>query len=215
MGALAKRKIQARREVTEERILDAFESVLRRGGIRHLSINAVVAEARLSKTLIYRYFGNLAGLVRAWGQRRAVFLDSDPPEGTGEENFENFKDLLESDLLRTANHLRTHPVTLEFLAEELTGQNEYSEAFNEVRRRSRQASTRRMMRDARYMDPDNRRLVVLMYAAITHLSMRARHSPSFFGIELDTEEGWDQIMSFVQGIFDDARLAAEVREGKS
>ncbi len=215
MSPVSKRKIQARREATEERILDAFEAVLRAGGIRHLSINAVVAKARLSKTLLYRYFGNLAGLVRAWGQRRAVFLDSDPPEGTGEEKFENFKDLLESDLLRTAAHLRTHPVTLEFLAEELTGQNEYSEAFNEVRRRSRQASTRRMMRDSRYMDPENRRLVVLIYAAITHLCMRARHSPSFFGIDLDTEEGWEEIMSFVHGIFDDARLAAEVRKGNT
>lgn len=210
----AKRAIQARREDTEDRILDAFETVLCSGGIRNLSINAVVAEAGLSKTLVYRYFGSLSGLVQEWGRRRAVFVDTDPPEGTGEENFPEFLDLIESDMQKTAAHLRSHPVTLEFLAEELTGHNEYSEAFNEVRSKTRRGSIRRMMRDSRYTQPENRGLIVLVYAAITHLAMRSRHAPSFFGINLNTDKGWDEAMSFVAGIFDDARLAAKYRKEK-
>jgi AcrR family transcriptional regulator len=211
----AERNRQARRLATEERILDAFEAVLERGGIRALSINAVVAEAGVGKTLVYRYFDGLSGLIRAWGERRAMFVDPDPPEGTGEDRFDDFKDLIESDLLKTAAHLRSHPVTLEFLAEELAGHNEFSDAFNEVRRRTRQASVRRMMRDSRYVEPENRRLILLIYAAITHLAIRAQHSPSYFGMDLASEEGWAQIIEGVQGLFDDARLAARMRRSGS
>jgi len=205
---------QARRIHTEERILDAFERVLVDGGVRELTINAVIAEAGVSKTLIYRYFDSLAGLIRAWGERRAMFINPFPPEGIGEEHFADFKDLIESDLLRTAEHFRSQPVALEFLAEELTGRNEFSDAFNDVRQKTRQASVRRMMRDPRYMEPENRRLILLVYAAITHLAMRARHSPVFFGINLSSEEGWSQVMDMVQGLFDDARLAAEKRSSE-
>lgn len=211
----AERNRQARRLATEERILDAFAAVLERGGIRALTINAVAAEAGVGKTLIYRYFDGLSGLIRAWGERRAMFVDPDPPQGTGEDRFDDFKDLIESDLLTTARHLRSQPVTLEFLAEELAGHNEFSAAFNEVRRRTRQASVRRMMRDSRYVEPENRRLILLIYAAITHLAIRAQHSPSYFGLDLSSEEGWGQIMGCVEGLFDDARLAAELRRMKS
>lgn len=211
MGGAPVPKRQARRKATEDRILDAFETVLNQGGIRNLSINAIVAEADVGKPLLYRYFGNLPGLVQEWGRRRSVFVDTDPAEGTGEERFEDFKDLIESDLMQHAEHLRSHPVTLEFLAEELTGKNEFSAAFNEVRDRTRKASIRRMMRDKRYTEPENRRLIVVLYAAITHLALRSRHSPSFFGIDLDTEDGWNEIIGFIQGIFDDARLAAKHR----
>lgn len=204
---------QARRQATEERILDAFETVLARGGSRNLTLNAVAAEAGVGKPLVYRYFGDLPGLVAAWGRRRSLFVDPDPATGTGEDAFEDFKDLIESDLRQHAGHLRSHPVTLEFLAEELTGKNAFSSAFNEVRDRTRRASVRRMMRDHRYADDANRRLIVVLYAAITHLALRARHSPAFFGIDLASEEGWAEVMGFVTGLCEDARVAARARRG--
>jgi len=211
MNAMGDGKRQARRKATEERLLDAFEAVLAEGGIRNLTLNAVATEAGVGKPLVYRYFGDLAGLVEEWGRRRSAFVDTDPAGGTGEEAFDDFKDLIESDLRQHAAHLRSHPVTLEFLAEELTGKNAFSTAFNEVRDRTRRASMRRMMRDDRYTRADNRRLIVLLYAAITHLALRARHAPSFFGIDLASDEGWEEVMSFVDGLCEDARLAAGAR----
>lgn len=173
----------------------------------------MVAEAGVGKPLVYRYFGDLSGLVRAWGERRTMFVDPDPAEGTGEEHFDDLKDLIESDLMKNAEYLRSHPVTLEFLAEELTGHGEQSEAFNAVRNQVRRASIRRMMRDSRYMLPENRRLTLILYAAITHLALRERYSPSFFGVRLDTRKGWDDVLAMIAGIFTDARQAELYRKG--
>ena len=71
------------RPATEAALLDAFEAVLLRDGLRNLSVNAVVEEAGVGKPLLYRYFGDLDGLVRAWGERRGLWADlaarGDPP----------------------------------------------------------------------------------------------------------------------------------------
>lgn len=205
------RKASPARRATEERILDAFEVVLLRDGMRNLSLNAVVAEAGVGKPMLYRYFGDLAGVVRAWGERRTMFVDPDPGNRPPDPPDADLKDVIESDLVRNAEFLRTHPVTLEFLAEELTGRSSLSEAFNGVRDQVRRSSVRRMTRDSRYMLAENRRLALIIYAAITHLALRARYSPSFFGIDLASDMGWQQIMAMVAGLFEDARLAEKAR----
>ena len=66
----SKNKHQIRREATEEAILDAFERVLLRDGARDLTLNAVMKEAGVAKPLLYKYFGDLTGLARAWGKKR-------------------------------------------------------------------------------------------------------------------------------------------------
>ena len=63
------------RSTTEEALLDALETVLQRDGLRQLSVNAVVEAAGVGKPLLYRYFGDLQGLVQAWGKRRGFWAE--------------------------------------------------------------------------------------------------------------------------------------------
>jgi AcrR family transcriptional regulator len=49
----------------QERIVAAATTLIRRGGVRDVRVQAVAAEAGVSTPLIYHYFGNRAGLVRA------------------------------------------------------------------------------------------------------------------------------------------------------
>jgi AcrR family transcriptional regulator len=49
----------------QERILAAATAQIRRGGVREVRVQAVAAEAGVSTPLVYHYFGNRAGLVRA------------------------------------------------------------------------------------------------------------------------------------------------------
>lgn len=48
-----------------ERIIDAAERLLRERPYRDLSVDAVMVEAGLSRTIFYRHFESLAGVVRA------------------------------------------------------------------------------------------------------------------------------------------------------
>ena len=184
-----------RRAATEDTILDAFERVLARDGMRRLTVNAVVEEAGVGKPLLYRYFGGLNGLVAAWGERRRFW----PPAGGGAEarTPEEFRDSIRRELLDTANYLKSHPVTLEFLAEELSAPGDTSTAFDQVRRDRGRALMKTMLTDQRYASRENRRVIIVLYAAITYLALRSRASPSFMGLRLDTDEGWADALAMI------------------
>ncbi|MCG8375223.1 MAG: TetR/AcrR family transcriptional regulator, partial [Chlorobiales bacterium] len=184
-------------------LLDAFEKVLVRSGIRKLSVNSIVEAARVSKPLLYRYFGDLPGLVRTWAARRA-FSRSQSGEGTETRipivDDGDFHRQIAGDLIASANALRSSPVTLELLAEELTANSDISEAFQEARGEQGRFFQKAMLTDERYVQPENRRLIIILYAAITYLAMRSRRSPRFMGLRLDTDEGWEEALEMVRGI---------------
>jgi AcrR family transcriptional regulator len=191
----------ARREATENALLDALESVLLRDGLRNLSVNAVVEAAGVAKPLLYRYFGDLAGLARAWGQRRGFWAtsgDVDGPRSRLEREDRKFRCRIADELLASAQYLRAHPVTLEFLAEELTAESDLSAAFDEAREVHRRPFLRTMLSDPRYLRRDNHRVIVIVYAALVYLAMRSRRSPNFMGIRLDTEAGWRDVLAMAR-----------------
>jgi AcrR family transcriptional regulator len=180
------------RSATEDALLDALETVLQRDGLRNLSVNAVVEAAGVGKPLLYRYFGDLQGLVQAWGKRRGFWAEveaSGPPSHHARDD-QAFREQIADELVASAEHLRTHPVTLEFLAEELTADSDLSPAFAAAREDCRRPFLKTMLADRRYLRRDNHRLIIIIHAALNYLAMRARRSPNFMGLRLDTEAGW-------------------------
>ncbi len=189
------------RQGTEDALLDALETVLLRDGLRNLSVNAVIEAAGVGKPLLYRYFGDLAGLVRAWGERRGLWADlsaqGEPPSRHAPDDL-SFREQVADELVGVAEYLRDHPVSVEFLAEELSANTDFSEAFAAARADHRRPFLRTMLADPRYLRRDNRRLIVVLYAAAMYLSMRAARSPAFMGLRLDTEAGWNDAMAMVR-----------------
>jgi AcrR family transcriptional regulator len=198
-----------KRAATEDALLDAFERVLARDGIRNLTVNAVVEEAGVGKPLLYRYFGGLDGLVAAWGQRRQFWPPPVAPDAKlrARETPQAFRRRVHDELLQTAEYLRSHPVTLEFLAEELSARTDISPPFARVRRDRGRALMKTMLSDERYARRDMRRLIIVLYAAVAYLAMRSRRSPAFMGMRLDTEEGWADAMSMISELMDIASPA--------
>src|SRR5580704_17063396 len=62
------------RPATERRLIHAVEKLLVRGGFGVLGPSAVAREAGVDKMLIYRYFGNLDGLVSAVAKSPELFI---------------------------------------------------------------------------------------------------------------------------------------------
>ena len=84
---------------------------------------------------------------------------------------------ISDELVASAEHLRAHPVTLEFLAEELTATSDLSAAFAEARDDCRRPFLKTMLGDPRYLRRDNHRVIVIIHAALNYLAMRSRRSP--------------------------------------
>lgn len=196
-----------RRIATENRLLDALETVLVRDGIRQLSLNSIVEEAGVAKPLLYRYFDNLPGLLTAWVERRGGLpagVDSAPDEpGRSRELNDAFRRRVADGLVQSAESLRRQPIILEMLAEELTADSEISVPFAKARRKQGEPFLRAMLSDKRYVDPEIRGKIIVLYAAISYLAMRSARSPNFMGLRLDTDDGWADAMNMIR------RLAIE------
>jgi len=56
------------RQATEKKILRAVGRILAEKGFQNFGINAVARQARVDKVLIYRYFGGMPELLRAYAE---------------------------------------------------------------------------------------------------------------------------------------------------
>lgn len=208
---------QARRVRTEEAILDAFETVLLRDGAANVTLQAVATEAGVAKTLIYKYFEGIEGLIKAWGKQRKIFLPLKElfpdPDAAAEHMHKDPYAFAKMQILKQAQHMRTHPVYIELCVAELSGSGPVIDALMELRRERNEAESKALGEKLDGASLTMLLPVMLMPAAITYLAMRARKSPLFAGmVRLDTDEGWDSMMAAVEQIIDMITLAAKMAE---
>lgn len=200
----------ASRQRAEEAILDAFERVVARDGFRGLGPTAIMSEAGLGKPLLYRYFGDLPGLIQAWGERRGMWPDDAEYLGSLAKDRDPAEQL-KSSLDALAAHLYRNPVRLEILAEELTPDTEISPLLRRIRQGQPDSHEHLFPADHPLRRRENFRLNHVLFAALTYFALRSRTAPNLQGIRLDTDEGWDDTLQMIHEIIDDARLAAQFR----
>ncbi len=199
-------KKQPRREKTEEAILDAFERVLLRDGAHKISVMSISREGDVAKTLIYKYFDGLVGLIKTWVERRKIWPDL--TEIFAADDIVNYNDnpllFQKQNLIRLADYLRNNPLLLELLTAELLESGPVSEALAELREERTQEETRFLGQDLKTADIQGRPTLRIFNAAIYYLVLRARTAPDYMGtVQLDTDEGWAAVMADLEEIFDD------------
>lgn len=181
------------RAATEERILAAVGEVLARDGFAAVGVNAIAREAGVDKVLIYRYFGGLPELLRAWGASGRFWpsveeliaelpapLMSLPLHERYALFFERFIDAL-----------RARPLTLEILAAEIVTRNELT-AILETERESWGAQAESTIGgDAWQRLPQLRGLTLLLVAGVQYLLVRSRTMRIFGGLDLRSDAAWD------------------------
>ena len=199
------------RHRAEEAILDAFERVVARDGFRGLGPTAIMNEAGLGKPLLYRYFGDLPGLIQAWGERRGMWPDDNEYLGSLASDRDPAEQL-KSSLDALAAHLHRNPVPLEILAEELTPDTEISPLLRRIRQGQQEHNHEHLFpADHPLRRREYFRLNHVLFAALTYFALRSRTAPNLQGILLDTDAGWNDTLQMIHEIIDDARLAAQFR----
>lgn len=58
------------KEKTKQRLIDAVGKILTKEGFQNIKVNRIESVSKVSKKLIYRYFGNLDGLIKAYLQQK-------------------------------------------------------------------------------------------------------------------------------------------------
>jgi AcrR family transcriptional regulator len=177
--------VSARRIATEQKILNALETLLKDHSYTGVGINAIARQAGCDKVLIYRYFDGLEGLLQSyatlndlWWQTEDLF-DFDPRSKPISETLSQL-------LQKHVEILRAKPVTLEVMAWEMSHQNNLTIALG----RTRSARGMLLVKQLRqYYDNPNidiGGILGVFGAAINFLLIRTRKQP----VKNMTEEWW-------------------------
>ncbi len=191
------------KEETRSKILEAVGKILEEEGFQGIGINSVSRKAGVDKVLIYRYFGDLPGLLREFASSGDYWPSMDslvenaerttlPPESS---------DLALALLKGYIREIRNSPSAQELLLGELVSRNELSEVSAMKRERQGADLIEALVSAA----PDAGKVDVaamgaLLSAGLTFLMLRARTSDAYLGIDISSEEGWERIERAMEGL---------------
>lgn len=197
MPTAAKKKTRRRKDraATEQALIDACGRLLLRDGADGIGLNNVVAEAGVGKDLIYRYFGGLPGLIRAWTERGQNWPDAeeiigDDPDGFGRLPLNEQIKTIEHNYIRA---LRQRPVVMRIMASELMHPSEVTELLEKQSERLGNAVGELITGLSRDRRADVTIITMVFYCMLNYLCMRAVTSPHCFGMDLTDEESWNRI----------------------
>jgi AcrR family transcriptional regulator len=194
-GAAARKRRgagQRDREETRKEILAAMGRILARKGSKGLGINAIAREARVDKVLIYRYFGGLGELYRAFAMEGNTFPNL---EELAQGRIAELPKLPAAELAKTlilgfGRAIRRRPITREMMRWELQERNELTEEMSKERERQ---SLQWLSLAPNLQGADLAAVASILAAGQVYLTLRAKTTDYYNGIELNSEDGWKRI----------------------
>ncbi len=203
--------MQRNRKQTRAGILDAVGRLLAQSGFKELGINSIAREAGVDKVLIYRYFGGLPELLKAFAEETDFWPDlpelmreagPSPAQMTANERAK----LL---VVAFGRALRRRPLTQEIMRWELQERNELTETLA----RHREEQSAKLFEDfAGPKDIDIRALASLLAAGQTYLILRSKTADVYNGLSLNSEEDWSRIERAASSVVDAAFAKKDVRK---
>ena len=201
------------KDQTKAKILQAVEEVLTEEGYQGLGINRIAKQAGVAKTLIYRYFGGLEGLISAYGETDSFWPSVDEIRGMSHKEF---KQLALRNRCRTIfknfrKALKKRPHTVAVYAWEMVEHNESIQGLISTRTQSSLNLVKEMMgQDHLEMSGYDHEITALLGAALLHLTIRESLASPFAGLDLDDQTTWDRFDAALETLF--AALEALYRE---
>jgi len=190
------------KEETKDRIIDAVGRLLAEGGLRKLGVNAVAREAGVDKVLIYRYFGGMPELLKAFGISGDFWPTFEELTGGDLEGLRKkpIPEAAATVLHNFARALQSRPLTSEILAWETVERNELTEVLETVREESAVRLLEELSPEARESGVDLAAITGLLGAAIMYLVIRSRHVKVFNAVDIGSEDGWQRLEAAMTAI---------------
>lgn len=186
------------REQTECKILEAVASIVESDGFEKLGINTIALKANVSKMLIYRYFGGLEELIARFIMQKDYWANTDTlilnPHSVGDSIKSMFRNQIEQ--------LR-NDVTLRRLCRwELSCHNASIDRLRDKREENGCNLIKVVSRLTGCSNSEVASLASILSASISYLTLIEDQCPTYNGIALQTDKGWEQIAQGVDMIVD-------------
>lgn len=169
------------RAATEEKIYTAFLDILKEKGPQGVGINAIAKQAGVSKSLIYRYFGGMKGLLLLFAQK-GDFFKSLSVIDEKKDNLENLKDFIKEG----TKELRENTLTQEILRWQLIENNEDTKSlfkyFNAQVGKTFTPNTK---------DESLNSAFQLMLGGYVYFTLLSKFNKTFIATDLTSEKTWE------------------------
>jgi AcrR family transcriptional regulator len=189
------------RSATTERILIALEHVLAEAGMQGVSVTRVAEKAGISKVLVYRYFGNLDGLLDYYVSTGRV-LPTYTPVVLEQMRPTHFKDIApywSTNALNLINKVRASPSSRQLLMATVQENDPLSDT---VSRTLDQQLTSLVNQFSFVKGSDHKAIAAVVLGGLSYLTIQAQLDHTTMGLDLRGEEGWARIEKAVELIYE-------------
>lgn len=196
-------------EQTRRRILAALGELLATSGFRDVGVNAIARQAGVDKVLIYRYFGGLPELLKAYAEESDFWPTNEELQAEIEGDAGAATEAGRARLIQLAfgRALRRRQLTQEIMRWELLERNELTDMLAHHREAQGNDLIQSFEKPG---GPDVRAIGSILGAGLTYLILRAKTADVYNGLHLRSEEDWARIERAVGFLVE----AAFARDGR-
>lgn len=186
------------RDMTEEKLINAIGELIVGEGFESLGVRKVADQARVNKTLIYRYFESLDGLIYAYMKKHDFWLNT-PLE---RPDVSDIKGYLKTFYRREIAECRDNIALKRLKRWELSSDKDF---VVEIRAQREKNGVQFMEMISGFAKVDKEQLQAisaLMDAGIAYLAMFAENCKMYNDIDIQSDKGWEQIAKGIDALVD-------------
>ncbi|NLX73561.1 MAG: TetR/AcrR family transcriptional regulator [Bacteroidales bacterium] len=186
------------RDMTEEKLINAIGELIVGEGFESLGVRKVADQAGVNKTLIYRYFESLDGLIYAYMKKHDFWLNT-PLE---RPDVSDIKGYLKTFYRREIAECRDNIALKRLKRWELSSDKDF---VVEIRAQREKNGVQFMEMISGFAKVDKEQLQAisaLMDAGIAYLAMFAENCKMYNDIDIQSDKGWEQIAKGIDALVD-------------
>lgn len=205
--------MQRDKENTKQKFINAVGRIVVRDGFAAVGINSVAKEAGADKTLIYRYFGDMEGLLTAFISQRDYFGNltnqlGDPSQiKTAGELIDTVKKIFTGQLKEILNNKELR----EILIWELSADSKAAKMAAKMREKVSMDFINAIKEKFEIKDMDVEAFLSILSGGIYYLALRAKTVNVFTGIKLN-DDGWIRMEDSISYVIESLRHKVKLKK---
>lgn len=191
-------KTERDRNMTEEKLINAVGQLIVEEGFESLGVRRVAEKAGVNKTLIYRYFESLDGLIHAYMKKHDFWINtvSEQPD------ISDVKGYLKGFYRREIAEYRGSIALKRLRRWELSSDKNF---VTEIRNQREKNGVRFLDMMSQFINLDKEQvqaISTLMDAGIVYLTMLEENCQMYNGVDIQNDRGWEQIAKGIDTLID-------------
>lgn len=189
---------QKNRDATEERLIAAVGEIIADEGFEALGVRKVAEQAGVNKTLIYRYFESLDGLIHAYLKKHDFWFNMSIPKPDPHDIRAYLKTFFRHQIAGTREN-----VALKRLRRwELSTDKPFVTDIRAQRERNGVLFFETLAGFGKLEKERMRAITTLVDAGIEYLSMMEENCQMYNGIDIQSDRGWQKIAKGIDALID-------------